>query len=126
MRPAHFDDPSTSSLPPLPTRLPAPVRTARARRRPLTGPVPATGAWRPGDPVGRRKFADLGPLHLEAGGKLPHVRLAYETWGTLNERGDNAILILHALSRGAHGTDPRQLSRPADTWLPGRGLTRLS
>ncbi|HLS25554.1 MAG TPA: homoserine O-acetyltransferase [Beutenbergiaceae bacterium] len=119
MRPAHFDDPSTSSLPPLPTRLPAPVRTARARRRPLTGPVPATGAWRPGDPVGRRKFADLGPLHLEAGGKLPHVRLAYETWGTLNERGDNAILILHALTGDSHVTGAAGPGHPTDGWWSG-------
>src|SRR5690625_6801903 len=59
---------------------------ARPRRRMPVGPVPASGAWRQGDPVGRRHFAELGPLHLEAGGRLPEVRLAYETWGTLNAR----------------------------------------
>src|SRR5690625_7488017 len=54
---------------------------ARPRRRMPVGPVPASGAWRQGDPVGRRHFAELGPLHLEAGGRLPEVRLAYERSG---------------------------------------------
>ena len=38
-------------------------------------------------PGGRRQFADLGPFELESGGRLPAVRLAYETWGELNEDG---------------------------------------
>ncbi len=44
-------------------------------------PPPATGAWREGDPAGRRRFADVGDLPLQLGGVLPRVRLAYETWG---------------------------------------------
>ncbi len=49
-------------------------------------------------------FAHLGPLHLEAGGKLPSVTLAYETWGRLNTAGDNAVLVLHALTGDSHVT----------------------
>ncbi len=48
---------------------------------------PATGAWREGDPVGHRRFADVGDLPLQLGGVLPQVRLAYETWGTLARTG---------------------------------------
>ncbi len=33
------------------------------------------------------------PLVLEAGGELPGVRIAYETWGSLNAAGTNAVLV---------------------------------
>ncbi len=39
---------------------------------------------------------------LESGGKLGPVTLAYETYGQLNDRGDNAILLTHALSGDSH------------------------
>ena len=42
------------------------------------------------------------PLPLELGGTLPEVRIAYETYGQLNARKDNAILICHALSGDSH------------------------
>ncbi len=47
---------------------------------------------------------DLGSegFELECGRRLPHITLAYETYGQLNETRDNAILILHALSGDAH------------------------
>ncbi|MET1053523.1 MAG: homoserine O-acetyltransferase [Mycetocola sp.] len=70
--------------------------------RHLLGKPPATGAWRDGDPAGERLFADLGPFDFETGGHLPHLRLAYETHGTLNEARDNAVLITHALTGDSH------------------------
>ncbi|HEU0257770.1 MAG TPA: homoserine O-acetyltransferase [Microbacteriaceae bacterium] len=73
-----------------------------AQARSLLGKPPASGAWRESDPVGGRQFAELGPFTAEAGGSLPHVRVAYESWGTLSPEHDNAVLILHALTGDSH------------------------
>ncbi|HEY0604316.1 MAG TPA: homoserine O-acetyltransferase [Herpetosiphonaceae bacterium] len=42
------------------------------------------------------------PLRLQSGAELAPITLAYETYGTLNERRDNALLVMHALSGDAH------------------------
>jgi homoserine O-acetyltransferase len=42
------------------------------------------------------------PLQLERGGELPEITVVYETYGKLNERRDNAVLICHALSGDSH------------------------
>src|ERR1700710_22076 len=75
-----------------------------AQIRSILGKPPATGAWRDGDPVGRRHFAHIGDVTFESGGFVPDVRIAYETFGTLNEAGDNAILVAHALTGDSHLT----------------------
>jgi len=42
------------------------------------------------------------PLSLELGGVLPSVTVAYETYGRLNARRDNAVLVCHAISGDSH------------------------
>lgn len=71
-------------------------------------PVPASSAWRPGDDPGDRRFFALGDLALESDplGTLPHVTLAYETWGELSPARDNAIYIAHALTGDSHAWGP--------------------
>ena len=57
-------------------------------------------------------FAPLpSPFTFKRGGEIQHGRMAFETWGRLNERGDNAVLILTGLSPNAHA---------AQRWLPAR------
>lgn len=79
----------------------------------------ATGAWRDGDPVGRRRFADLGPLALETGGVLPELRVAYETWGRLDPDAGNAVLIEHALTGDSHVVGPAEDGHPTPGWWEG-------
>ncbi len=43
-----------------------------------------------------------GPIRLVNGGVLPELTIAYETYGTLSEHKDNAVLVFHALSGDSH------------------------
>ncbi|MBX7466853.1 homoserine O-acetyltransferase MetX [Streptomyces sp. NPDC001571] len=89
---------------------------------------PASGAWREGGPIGRREWHTRpGPLLLEAGGELPDVRLAFETWGRLAPDRSNAVLVLHALTGDSHAAGPAEPGHPSPGWWdaligPGRAL----
>ncbi|MGH3612500.1 MAG: homoserine O-acetyltransferase MetX [Pseudonocardia sp.] len=89
---------------------------------------PASGAWREGDGIGRRRFLTLpAPLRLEAGGELAGVRLAYETWGSLAADASNAVLVMHALTGDSHVAGPAGPGHPTPGWWeavvgPGRAL----
>jgi homoserine O-acetyltransferase len=81
--------------------------------------LPASGAWRPGDPVGRRRFVTIAterPFALEGGGSLREITLAYETWGTLDADAGNAVLVCHALTLDAHAAGPSGPGHPTPGW----------
>ncbi|MEU1271755.1 homoserine O-acetyltransferase [Streptomyces sp. NPDC005799] len=81
---------------------------------------PATGAWREEDPPGRRRwYTAEKPLPLEAGGELPGVRLAFETWGHLAPDRSNAVLVLHALTGDSHAAGPAGPGHPTPGWWDG-------
>jgi homoserine O-acetyltransferase len=44
------------------------------------------------------RHTSIGAIDLELGGHLDDVTLAWRSWGRLNERGDNAVIVLHALT----------------------------
>jgi homoserine O-acetyltransferase len=90
-----------------------------AQARSVLGKPPVTGAWRDGDPVGRRSFLDVGALDLEAGGRLGAVRIAYQTWGELSPERDNAVLVLHALTGDSHLAGPSGYGHPTAGWWGG-------
>lgn len=56
-----------------------------------------------------RYFDSTEPFTTEFGGELPSVRVAYRTWGKLNARKDNVVLICQALTGSAD----------ADAWWEG-------
>ena len=90
-----------------------------ANAKALLGKPPATGAWREGDPAGDRRFVSIGSLALERGDTLPNVRIAYETFGTLNEAGDNAVLVLHTLTGDSHAVGEAGIGHPTAGWWGG-------
>ncbi|MBJ31659.1 MAG: homoserine O-acetyltransferase [Acidimicrobiaceae bacterium] len=98
--------------------------------RAYSADLPVTGAWRPGDPPGRRRFIELGdgrPFTLEGGASLSGVTLAYETWGELSPAADNAVLVCHALTGDSHVRGESGDGHPSEGWWhevvgPGLGI----
>jgi homoserine O-acetyltransferase/O-succinyltransferase len=65
-----------------------------------------------------RRLAVLpDPFPMWRGGQLHGARIAYETWGTLNEARDNAILLFTGLSPSAHAASSRE--DPSEGWWEG-------
>jgi homoserine O-acetyltransferase len=49
-----------------------------------------------------RRVTLPGPLMLDGGASLSQIEIAYETYGSLNADGSNAILLCHALTGDQH------------------------
>ncbi len=101
------------------TRSTPPVRRSSSGRARAATPGAVSGAWREGDPVGHRQFVSVGDVPLERGGVVPGVQVAYETWGRLSERADNAILVEHALTGDSHVVGPADEAHPSPGWWDG-------
>jgi homoserine O-acetyltransferase len=50
----------------------------------------------------KNTYVSPGDFALFRGGRLPHLEMAYETWGRLNEDKSNGVLLLPGLSPNAH------------------------
>ena len=102
-----------------------PKPKSQSRPKPQSQPQPhesaawSTGAWREGSAQGSRLVVDIGNLRLETGASLPQVRVAYETWGTLNAARDNAILVEHALTGDSHVSGAAGAGHPTPGWWDG-------
>ena len=49
-----------------------------------------------------RLYTEDEPLVLESGATIGPIDVAYETYGVLDERGSNAVVVCHALTGDAH------------------------
>jgi homoserine O-acetyltransferase len=81
--------------------------------------LPASGAWRPGDDPGHRRFVELfvdTPLRLELGGTLGPVTVAYETWGDLRPDRSNAVMVMHAFTADSHAAGPEGPGHRSPGW----------
>jgi homoserine O-acetyltransferase len=70
----------------------------------------------PGYELSAKFWSRSEPFRLEHGGELPGLRLAYETWGA-HAKGDNAVVVLHALSGSSHAFQSSQ--NPLPGWWEG-------
>src|SRR5688572_1171118 len=50
----------------------------------------------------RKKVFSMGAYTTSSGTTLATVKVGYETYGALNSRGDNAVLIAHFFSGTSH------------------------
>lgn len=91
------------------------------------GHPPASAAWREGDHPGHRQFVSIEGFTTDSGFHFDHIRVAYETWGELNENGSNAIYICHALTGDSHVTGDAGPGHVTSGWWdslvgPGRPI----
>jgi homoserine O-acetyltransferase len=62
---------------------------------------------------------------LGSGRELASARIAFESWGTLNDDKSNAVLVLHALTGDSHATGEASKPHPTEGWwseIIGPGL----
>ncbi len=64
---------------------------------------------------------------LESGAKLGPITLAYETYGSLNKRKDNVVMVFHALSGNSHAAGYYSENDKKPGWWdnivgPGKGI----
>ena len=96
---------------------------SRAPTTPIPSPSHLVTGRRPhlevvGDPAhsavadGDLRLFTSGRFDFELGGSLPSVTLAYRTWGSPNAAGDNAVIVLHAL------TGDSLAAGPGGWWTP--------
>jgi homoserine O-acetyltransferase len=89
-------------------------------------PDPGAGANRAPARPGKNHHS-IGPFEPELGGFLADVTIAYETWGELDDAGENAVLVAHALTGDSHcAGGPSEAHRRGGWWDamvgPGRAI----
>jgi homoserine O-acetyltransferase len=57
-----------------------------------------------------------GPLRLDGSGRLAPVEIAYETYGSLDQDGSNAILVCHALTGDQHVASTHPITGKPGWW----------
>jgi homoserine O-acetyltransferase/O-succinyltransferase len=89
----------------------------------VTADLPSRAELSDGADGGRRwailKGHEGRGFALEAGGWLPEVTVAFESWGTLTPGASNAVLILHALTGDSHAIGAAGPAGVSPGWWEG-------
>lgn len=68
-------------------------------------------------------YTEDEPLLLDAGGRLNHVEVAYQTWGELDDNASNAVFIAHALTGDSRASGTAAAPGWWDTMIgPGKPI----
>ncbi|MFC7735115.1 homoserine O-acetyltransferase [Roseomonas sp. GCM10028921] len=82
---------------------------------PAQAPAPAA-ALTPEPLIVRKQIFEAGEYRTRGGGTVPNARIGYQTAGTLNAAGDNAVLITHFFSANSHAFGRFAPGGPAGYW----------
>ena len=88
---------------------------ATAALLPATAPRAQTAPAATAEIVEKRVF-ETGSYTTRGGATLPGIRIGYQTAGTLNAAGDNAVLIAHFFSGNSHAFGRYAEGQPAGYW----------
>jgi homoserine O-acetyltransferase len=70
----------------------------------------------PATPIVEKKSFETANFRTRGGATLTALRIGYQTAGTLNEAGDNAVLITHFFSGNSHAFGRYVADGPAGYW----------
>jgi homoserine O-acetyltransferase len=62
------------------------------------------------------RFGPDEPLVLDSGGRIDHLQVAYQTYGTLDNRRANAVLVCHALTGDQHAANRNPVTGKPGWW----------
>ena len=72
------------------------------------------------------EFDESKPLKLDSGESLTPLRIAYQTYGTLNAEKSNAVLVCHALTGDQHVANDHPITGKRGWWVsmigPGKPI----
>lgn len=63
-----------------------------------------------------KRVFEAGAFQTRGGATIPNTRIGYQTMGTLNAAGDNAVLICHFFSGNSHAFGRLSANGPAGYW----------
>jgi homoserine O-acetyltransferase len=86
----------------------------------------AAQAQAPATEIVEKRVFEAATHETRNGGTIANLRIGYQTAGTLNEAGDNAVLVAHFFSGNSHAFGRYAADQPAGYWDaiigPGRAI----